>query len=137
MPQPTYGISQGALTGANTRGGRLLFRLGWSKLNSANKYNVVALQRTLRRAAAPAPFQSGRPQLDPFGWGRFFGARGAVLGRVSFSHGSTLGAAVAYMTVSPDYPTFIKTLDTHRPRFHDELELPFDYRPDEDDGKGL
>ena len=24
-----------------------------------------------------------------------------------------------------------------RPRFHDQLELPFEYRPDEDDGKGL
>jgi hypothetical protein len=48
-----------------------------------------------------------------------------------------LGATVAYMTVSPDYPTFVKTLDTHRPRFHDQLELPFDYRPEEDDGKGL
>jgi hypothetical protein len=48
-----------------------------------------------------------------------------------------LGATVAYMTVSPDYPTFIKTLDTHRPRFHDQLELSFEYRPDEDDGKGL
>jgi hypothetical protein len=41
------------------------------------------------------------------------------------------------MTVSSDYPTFIKTLDVHRPRFHDQLELPFEYRPDEDDGKGL
>jgi len=48
-----------------------------------------------------------------------------------------LGATVAYMTVSPDYPTFIKTLDVYRPRFHDQLELPFEYRPDEDDGKGL
>jgi hypothetical protein len=48
-----------------------------------------------------------------------------------------LGATVAYMTVSPDYPTFIKTLDAHRPRFHDQLELPFEYRPDEDDGKRL
>ncbi|KJC34999.1 hypothetical protein UB31_29985 [Bradyrhizobium sp. LTSP849] len=48
-----------------------------------------------------------------------------------------LGATVAYMTVSPDYPTFIKTLDAHRPRFHDQLELPFEYKPDEDDGKGL
>jgi hypothetical protein len=33
------------------------------------------------------------------------------------------------MTVSPDYPAFIKTLDAHRPRFHDQLELPFEYRP--------
>jgi P63C domain len=49
-----------------------------------------------------------------------------------------LGAAVAaYMTVSPDYPTFIKTLDAHRPRFQDQMELPFDYRPEEDDGRGL
>jgi hypothetical protein len=48
-----------------------------------------------------------------------------------------LGATVAYMTISPDYPAFIKTLDTHRPRFHDQLELPFEYRPDEDDGKGM
>jgi len=48
-----------------------------------------------------------------------------------------LGATVAYMTVSPDYPTFIKTLDAHRPRFHDQLELPVEYKPDEDDGKGL
>jgi hypothetical protein len=28
-----------------------------------------------------------------------------------------LGATVAYMTVSDDYPSFIKTLDAHRPRF--------------------
>jgi hypothetical protein len=48
-----------------------------------------------------------------------------------------LGAAVAYMTVSPDYPTFIKTLDAHRPRFHEQLEFPFEYRPEQDDGKGL
>lgn len=48
-----------------------------------------------------------------------------------------LGATVAYMSVSPDYPTFVKTLDAHRPRFHDQLELPFEYRAEEDDGKGL
>jgi len=48
-----------------------------------------------------------------------------------------LGAAVAYMTVSPDNPTFIETLDAHQRRFHDQLELPLKYRPDEDDGNGL
>lgn len=41
------------------------------------------------------------------------------------------------MTVSADYPTFVKTPDAHRPRFHDQLEFPFEYRADEDDGKGL
>jgi hypothetical protein len=41
-----------------------------------------------------------------------------------------LGATVAYMTVSEDYPSFIKTLDAYRPRFHDQLELPFEYRPE-------
>jgi hypothetical protein len=34
-------------------------------------------------------------------------------------------------------PGFIKTLDAYRPRFNDQLELPFEYRPEEDDGKGL
>jgi hypothetical protein len=48
-----------------------------------------------------------------------------------------LGATVAYMTMSPDYPTFVRTLDTYRPRFEDQMELPFDYRPEEDDGTGL
>jgi hypothetical protein len=48
-----------------------------------------------------------------------------------------LGATVAYMTVSQDYQGFIKTLDAYRPRFNDQFELPFDYRPEDDDGKGL
>jgi hypothetical protein len=48
-----------------------------------------------------------------------------------------LGATVAYMTVSQDYQGFITTLDAYRPRFNDQFELPFDYRPEEDDGMGL
>ena len=48
-----------------------------------------------------------------------------------------LGAAVAYMTVSKDYPDFIEKLDRFRPRYSEQYRLPFDYEPDKDDGKGL
>jgi len=48
-----------------------------------------------------------------------------------------LGATVAYMSVSKDYPDFIQKLDRFRPRFSDQYELPFDYKPEDDDGTGL
>jgi len=48
-----------------------------------------------------------------------------------------LGAAVAYMTVSRDYPDFIEKLDRFRPRYGEQYQLPFDYYPEHDDGKGL
>jgi hypothetical protein len=48
-----------------------------------------------------------------------------------------LGATVAYMTVSRDYPDFIEKLDRFRPRYGDQYQLPFDYYPEHDDGKGL
>ena len=48
-----------------------------------------------------------------------------------------LGAVVAYMSVSGNYKDFISTLDRFRPRYSDQYELPFDYRPEEDSGQGL
>jgi hypothetical protein len=48
-----------------------------------------------------------------------------------------LGAAIAYMTISKDYPDFIDKLDRFRPRYSEQYRLPFDYEPDADDGKGL
>jgi hypothetical protein len=48
-----------------------------------------------------------------------------------------LGAVVAYMTMSKDYPDFIKKLDQFRPRFGEQYVLPFDYEPEKDDGRGL
>jgi hypothetical protein len=48
-----------------------------------------------------------------------------------------LGAVVAYMTMSKDYPDFIEKLDRFRPRFGEQYVLPFDYEPENDDGKGL
>jgi hypothetical protein len=48
-----------------------------------------------------------------------------------------LGAAVAIMNLSRDYHDFIDKLDRLYPRFGETLELPFEYRRDADDGKGL
>jgi len=48
-----------------------------------------------------------------------------------------LGAVVAYMSVSENYKDFIVQLDRFRPRFSDQYELPFDYRPDKDSGVGF
>jgi hypothetical protein len=48
-----------------------------------------------------------------------------------------LGAVIAYMTLSKDYHDFIEKLDRFRPRFGEQYVLPFDYEPDQDDGKGL
>jgi hypothetical protein len=48
-----------------------------------------------------------------------------------------LGATVAYVTVSKDYPDFIEKLDRFRPRYGDQYQLPFDYYPEHDDGKRL
>jgi hypothetical protein len=48
-----------------------------------------------------------------------------------------LGAVIAYMTISRDYLDFIGKLDQFRPRFGEQYLLPFDYYPDQDDGKGL
>jgi hypothetical protein len=47
-----------------------------------------------------------------------------------------LGATVAYMTMSKDYPDFMEKLNKYRPRFG-EYVLPFDYESEKDDGKGL
>ena len=48
-----------------------------------------------------------------------------------------LGATVAYMTMSKDYPDFMEKLNKYRPRFGEQYTLPFDYEPEKDDGKGL
>jgi hypothetical protein len=48
-----------------------------------------------------------------------------------------LGATVAYMTVSKDYPDFMEKLNKFRPRYGEQYVLPFDYEPEQDDGKGL
>jgi hypothetical protein len=48
-----------------------------------------------------------------------------------------LGAAVAYMTISKDYPDFIEKLNRFHPRFGEQYVLPFDYEQEKDDGKGL
>jgi hypothetical protein len=48
-----------------------------------------------------------------------------------------LGATVAYMTVSKDYPDFMEKLNKYRPRFGEQYALPFDYEPEQDDGKGM
>jgi hypothetical protein len=64
-----------------------------------------------------------RPQLSPRRWGRFLLAPIRLgLSRQRRGNGKR---------------SVIKTLDAYRPRFHDQLELPFEYRPEEDDGKGL
>jgi hypothetical protein len=48
-----------------------------------------------------------------------------------------LGAAVAYMKMSGNYHDFIDKMDQFHPRFGEQYRLPFDYEPDQDDGKGL
>jgi hypothetical protein len=49
-----------------------------------------------------------------------------------------LGAVVAFMQVSNDYPEFIQRLDKYKPRYNETLQLPLDdYKPEQDDGKGL
>jgi len=48
-----------------------------------------------------------------------------------------LGAAVAFMKLSRDYPDFIDKLEAHYPRFGEQYRLPFEYEPEQDDGKGL
>jgi hypothetical protein len=48
-----------------------------------------------------------------------------------------LGAVVAYMSVSKTYLDFIEKLNHFRPRFDDQLDLPFSYEPENDDGRGL
>ena len=48
-----------------------------------------------------------------------------------------LGAVIAYMTMSKDYLDFVDKLDQFRPRYGEQYKLPFDYYPDQDDGKGL
>jgi len=48
-----------------------------------------------------------------------------------------LGAVIAYMSLSKNYKDFIEKLDTFRPRFGEEYELPFSYKPDEDTSEGL
>ncbi len=48
-----------------------------------------------------------------------------------------LGAAVAFMKISRDYHDFISKMDTHYPRHGEQYLLPFNYEPEQDDGKGL
>ena len=48
-----------------------------------------------------------------------------------------LGAVVAYMTISKNYPDFLTKLDQFRPRFGEQFLLPFDYKAEEDDGTGI
>jgi hypothetical protein len=48
-----------------------------------------------------------------------------------------LGAVVAVMKLSTSYSDFINKLDHMYPRFDDTLLLPFEYRKDDDDGKGI
>jgi hypothetical protein len=48
-----------------------------------------------------------------------------------------LGAVVAYMTISKHHLEFIDKLDRFRPRYGEQYRLPFDYYPDQDDGKGM
>ncbi len=35
------------------------------------------------------------------------------------------------------FPPVIRSLDQHRPRFGEQHQLPFDYEPEKDSGKGL
>ena len=48
-----------------------------------------------------------------------------------------LGSIVTIMKLSKDYQSFINTLDQMHPRYGDTIMLPFEYRPEKDDGKGL
>jgi hypothetical protein len=48
-----------------------------------------------------------------------------------------LGSVITIMKLSNDYRGFISTLDRMHPRYGDTIQLPFEYQPDKDDGKGL
>ena len=48
-----------------------------------------------------------------------------------------LGAAVAVMKLSRNYDDFVDKMDRLYPRHEDTLMLPFDYKKDDDDGKGI
>lgn len=48
-----------------------------------------------------------------------------------------LGAVVAVMKLSADYDDFRDKLDHLYPRYDDTLMLPFDYKREDDDGKGI
>lgn len=48
-----------------------------------------------------------------------------------------LGAVVAVMQLSRDYDDFIDKLDHLYPRYNETLLLPFDYKKEDDDGKGI
>jgi hypothetical protein len=48
-----------------------------------------------------------------------------------------LGAAVAVMKLSSDYDDFITKMDTLYPKYGETMLLPFDYKKEEDDGKGI
>jgi len=41
------------------------------------------------------------------------------------------------MKISRDYHDFISKMDTHYPRHGEQYLLPFNYEPEQDDGKGL
>jgi hypothetical protein len=47
------------------------------------------------------------------------------------------GAAVAFMKISHDYFDFIDKMDQRYLRFGEQYRLPFPYKPDQDDGKGM
>ena len=48
-----------------------------------------------------------------------------------------LGAVVAFMQVSKDYHQFLDRLDIHKPRYNETMPLFADYKPEQDDGKGI
>jgi hypothetical protein len=48
-----------------------------------------------------------------------------------------LGAVIAFMKLSNDYPDFLSKLDRFYPRFGDTYSLPLDYEQEADDGRGL
>ncbi len=48
-----------------------------------------------------------------------------------------LGSVVTIMKLSKDYDSFLKILDQMHPRYGDTIQLPFEYQPEIDDGKGL
>jgi hypothetical protein len=48
-----------------------------------------------------------------------------------------LGSIVTIMKLSKDWHQFMGTLDQLHPKYGETISLALDYRPDEDDGKGL
>ena len=48
-----------------------------------------------------------------------------------------LGSIITIMKLSRDYPDFMHKLDSLHPRYGDTLQLPFEYQPEKDDGKGF